>query len=52
MLGSFILTLLGDSLGYTLSLGAQIVDHVVHGTLVFQEKRPDHVFVQNCRAVA
>lgn len=48
---SLCLTLLSDRLCHTLSLGAQIVDHVFHGTLVFQEKRPDHVFVQNCRAV-
>lgn len=45
------LTLLCDGLSYVLSLGTQIADHIVHGSLVFQEKWPDHTLVQDVRTV-
>lgn len=45
------LTLLCDGLSYVPGLGGQVVDHVVHGCLVFQEEWPDHARVQDLRTV-
>lgn len=45
------LTLFCHVLSHVLCLGSQIADHIVHGSLVFQEKWPDHTLVQHSWAV-
>lgn len=45
------LTLLCDGLSEVLGLGTQIADHMIHGSLVFQEEWADHALVQHLGAV-